>query len=88
MKMTFDLPPELIQSLKLRALHDGRKLKDATADILRNGLATSEKAQKRSPKSAVVFKDKKTGLPVIKCRRAAPPGEELTPAKISELLMP
>jgi hypothetical protein len=28
MKMTFDLPPDLVREVKLRAAHDGRKLKD------------------------------------------------------------
>ena len=28
MKTTFDLPPDLIRDVKLRAVHEGRKLKD------------------------------------------------------------
>ncbi len=39
MKTTFDLPDELVKELKLRAVHEGKKLKDAVADILRKGLA-------------------------------------------------
>ncbi len=84
MKTTLDLPDDLVRRLKLRALQDGRKLKDAVADILRAGLA----AQKRqSPTDvAIVVKDRKTGLPVIQCRRAAPRGQELTPERVAEVL--
>jgi hypothetical protein len=39
MKTTFDLPDKLVKELKLRALHEGKKLKEAVADLLRKGLA-------------------------------------------------
>ena len=39
MKTTFDLPPDLVRELKLRAVHEGRKLKDVDADLLKLGLA-------------------------------------------------
>jgi hypothetical protein len=32
MNITFDLPPELVREVKLRAVHEGRKLKDVEAD--------------------------------------------------------
>jgi len=38
MKTTFDLPPELVKEVKLRAVHEGRKLKDVAAELLRRGL--------------------------------------------------
>lgn len=84
MKTTVDLPAELVKRLKLRAVRDGRKLKDAVADALRAGLAAQ--AADATPAPAVVVRDKKTGLPVIQCRRAAPRGEELTPDRVAELL--
>jgi plasmid stability protein len=38
MKMTIDLPDSMVKQIKLRAVHDGKKLKDAVADLLRKGL--------------------------------------------------
>ena len=34
-----DLPDDLMKEIKLRAVHEGRKLKDEMADLLRKGLA-------------------------------------------------
>jgi plasmid stability protein len=84
MKTTLDLPAALVRQLKLRALREGRKLKDAAADVLRAGLAAGPSPAADEP--AVVLKDKKTGLPVIQCRRAAPRGQEMTPERVAELL--
>jgi plasmid stability protein len=39
MKTTVDLPDGLVKAVKLRAVHDGRKLKDTVAELLRTGLA-------------------------------------------------
>ena len=39
MKTTVDLPDGLVKAVKLRAVHDGRKLKDTVAELLRIGLA-------------------------------------------------
>ncbi len=41
MKTTVDLPEELVKEIKLRAVHAGKKLKDAVADLLREGLDAS-----------------------------------------------
>ena len=85
MKTTIDLPDNLVRQLKLRAVREGRKLKDLTAELLREGL--SAPAAPKTPRQPVVVKHKKTGLPVIVCRRTPPPGEELTPEKIADLLL-
>src|SRR5882724_7863117 len=39
MKTTLELPDELVKEIKLRAVHEGKKLKDVVADLLRKGLA-------------------------------------------------
>jgi hypothetical protein len=39
MKTTLDLPDALVKEIKLRAVHDGKKLKDIVAELLRRGLA-------------------------------------------------
>ena len=41
MKTTLELPDELVKDIKLRAIHEGKKLKDAVAELLRKGLAAS-----------------------------------------------
>ena len=38
MKTTLDLPSDLVREIKLRAVHEGRKLKDVAADLLRSAL--------------------------------------------------
>ena len=83
MKTTLDLPDALVKQVKLRALQDGRKLKDAVADLLRRGLA-ADPAPAAAP---VVARDKKTGLPLIECKQAAPLQDELTPERVAEILL-
>ena len=39
MKTTLDLPSDLLREVELRAVHEGRKLKDVVAEIIRRGLA-------------------------------------------------
>lgn len=85
MKTTLDLPAELVRELKLRAVREGRKLKEAAADVLRAGLAAGPPAA-AVEKPAVVRKSKKTGLPVIQGRRPAPRGQELTPKRVAKIL--
>jgi hypothetical protein len=84
MKTTIDLPPELVKELKLRAVHEGKKLKDLAADLLRQGLRSTTSRQTLRPPR--VIKDKKTGLPVI-VGHPAPPGMEITPDRIAEILL-
>ncbi|HZL36280.1 MAG TPA: hypothetical protein VFC78_13260 [Tepidisphaeraceae bacterium] len=59
MKTTLDLPNELIKEVKLLAVHEGKKLKDAVADLLRRGLDASTV-------SATVVKANKE---MLKCRK-------------------
>ncbi|HEY7091062.1 MAG TPA: hypothetical protein VH518_23395 [Tepidisphaeraceae bacterium] len=83
MKTTLDLPEDLVRRLKLRALREKRRLKDCVADVLRAGLAAKSAALKPP---AILSKDRKTGLPLICCRRSAPRGQELTPQRLAEIL--
>ncbi len=71
MKTTFDLPPDLVRELKLRAVHEGRKLKDLTADLLRRGLAGSEPAARSQPPKPKI-EIQANGLPVVRCAVNAP----------------
>ncbi|HEY1860450.1 MAG TPA: DUF433 domain-containing protein [Gemmataceae bacterium] len=86
MKTTLDLPDALVKQVKLRALRDGRKLKDAVADLLRKGLAVAANA-KPDARAPVVTTDRGTGLPLIECKRAATPQEEVTAERMAEILL-
>jgi plasmid stability protein len=86
MKTTLELPDALVKEVKLRALREGKKLKDAVADLLRKGLAASSGSQ-QAKSTPVIVKDKLTGLPVIQCRSAAALEEELTPERVADLLL-
>jgi plasmid stability protein len=39
MKTTMDLPEDLIREMKLRAVREGRKLREVAEEFLRRGLA-------------------------------------------------
>lgn len=41
MKTTIELPDDLLKEVKLLAVHEGRKLKDTVASLLRQGLAAT-----------------------------------------------
>lgn len=71
MKTTLDLPDELVREAKLRALMQGRTLRDLVADLLRQGLglAKSNAAPALTPDSIVARGA--NGLPVIRCRMGA-----------------
>jgi len=62
MKTTFDLTGALVREMKLRAAHDGRKLKDVVADLLRQGLAAGKPRAVRASR---------VKLPLIQCRHSA-----------------
>ncbi len=78
MKMTFDLPADVVQRLKIKAAEEGLKLKDLIAEACRMFLD-----QPRQPKKG---KAKKSPFPLFKGGHPAKPGEELTPEKIDEIL--
>jgi len=79
MKTTFDLPNDLLREMKLRAVLEGRKLKDVAAEVLRRGLAET-KTPSRGRRRRVT-------LPLIQCRHPAAPRKELTADKVAEMLL-
>ena len=72
MKTTFDLPPELVRELKLRAVHEGRKLKDVAADLLKRGLVAPEIPARPQPPAKPKIEIQANGLPVVRCAADAP----------------
>ena len=82
MKMTIELPDALIKQVKVRALRHGQKLKDAVADLLRQGLAVADDS--RVP---AVTTDRQTGLPLVQCKRTASALTELTSEQVAGILL-
>jgi plasmid stability protein len=84
MKTTLDLPQELVKRLKMRAVRDGRKLKDLAAELLFDGLKKTKHS--KHERRVRIVRDKR-GFPIIQGRRAAPRGQELTPERIAEIMI-
>jgi plasmid stability protein len=66
MKTTLDLPDGLVREIKLRAVREGRKLKDVIADLLRAALSPQGKTGAKNGRTVA----KK--LPVIRVRPTQP----------------
>jgi plasmid stability protein len=78
MKTTLELPDDLLRAIKIRAVRDNRKLKDAVADLLRRGL-------EREPVEAV--KARRVRLPLVRCAHRADPEHEITARRAAEILL-
>jgi hypothetical protein len=50
MKTTLDLPEDLMREVKIRAVHEPKKLKDAIAEFIGKGIAASKSPRRRLPK--------------------------------------
>ena len=87
MKTTVDLPDALVKEIRLRAVHDGQKLKDAIADLLRRGLEARTARLEENDDGPGFTIDPQTRLPVIHTRHAAHPSQELTPDRMHEILL-
>jgi hypothetical protein len=79
MKTTLDLPDELLRAIKIRAVKERRKLKDAVADLLQRGLSR-ESTARAAVRHRVRF-------PLVRCAHEARPGEEITPERVAEILI-
>ncbi len=60
MKTTLELPEDLVNEIQSRATHEGKKLQEAVADLLRKGLAVG---------AAVVKPSAGTDQPLLERRR-------------------
>lgn len=73
MKTTIDLPEELVREAKLRAVAQRRPLKDLMADFIRQGLGHPPTSDvRRQPATSERVSLAADGLPLIRCRAAAP----------------
>ena len=72
MKTTLDLPDELVREMKLRAVMQGRTLRDLAADLIRQGLGLAAPRPPQAPPPGSMVEVGASGLPVIRCRAGAP----------------
>ncbi|MDZ4288606.1 MAG: hypothetical protein U0984_11640 [Prosthecobacter sp.] len=79
MKTTLDLPNELVREMKLRAVYEGRKLKDVAASLLVSGLAAESAKAKAGPRRKGTLK-----LPLFECAPDAP-ARRMTMAQLTAL---
>ena len=71
MKTTLDLPDDVMHAVRIRAVHERRRLKDLIADLLRRGL--------QSPLSAA--RTKATKLPLSSARGGLQDGVSLNDSR-------
>lgn len=71
MKTTLDLPDELVREMKLRALMQGRTLRDLAADFLRQGLGMRA-SRPAPPALGSRVEIDADGLPIIRGGADAP----------------
>jgi plasmid stability protein len=50
MKTTLDLPDDLMRKVKIRAVHEHKKLKDTIAELLQKGMAASSARRPKIPR--------------------------------------
>lgn len=79
MKTTVDLPDDLMRAVKIRAVNDGRRIRDVMADLIRRGLAAQPEGSGSAPR--------RVDLPLVYCAHEARPEEEITPDRAAEILM-
>ncbi len=72
MKTTLDLPDELVREVKMRAVVQGRTVKDLVAEFLREGLGMAAVGRSKPSPTSERVEVKESGLPVIRCRPDAP----------------
>jgi plasmid stability protein len=82
MKTTLDLPDELIRAVKLRAVGQGRPMKELVADMLRQGMGIATASQSKPLDKASLVQITASGLPVARCR----PDAAATQASLADLL--
>ena len=66
-----------MRAVKIRAVNEGRRLKDVVADLIRSGLAQP------APSRAALTR---VNVPLINCVHAARPEEEMTPERVEGIL--
>jgi plasmid stability protein len=77
-KTTVELPDDLITAIKIRAVSEGRRLKDLIPELLRRGLESADGTHEA---------DRRVRFPLIRTAHTASPDEELTPERVAGILL-
>jgi hypothetical protein len=72
MKTTLDLPDEIVREMKLRALMQGRTLRDLATEFLSQGLGLAAPRQASVPTQDAPFELSADGIPIFRGRSDAP----------------
>jgi len=72
MKTTLDLPDEVVREMKLRALMQGRTLRDLAADFLRQGLGMAAPRPATTLPQDSPFEVGTDGIPIFRGSANAP----------------
>jgi len=72
MKTTLDLPDDILREMKLRALMQGRTLRDLAADFLRQGLGMAVPRQAMTLPQDLPFELGADGIPIFRGSADAP----------------
>ena len=72
MKTTLDLPDELVREMKLRAVMQGRTLRDLAAEFIRQGLGMAAPKPPQVPPPGSRIEIGADGLPIVRGVPAAP----------------
>lgn len=67
MRTTFDLPDELVERVKVRAIRQHRRVKDKVVELLRLGLSVEDAST-----AAAEFSKAPLTLPLFECHADAP----------------
>ncbi len=78
MKITLDLPDELLRTVKVLAAEENLELRQVVRNLLRRGSAATS-ADKQIVRSRVQF-------PLVQGAHPAKPGDESTPERVAEIL--
>jgi hypothetical protein len=76
-KTTIELPADLLREVKLRAVHENRRMKDVVAEAIRRGLDAP-------PRTEITHR---VQFPLVHSTHPAPPGQELTPDRTAQILI-
>ena len=79
-KITLDIPDDLLRSVNRRAVQDGRKSNDVAVEIFRRGLAQPKPAANPVGRQRVK-------LPLIRCHHPADSKAALTPDQVAAVLL-
>ena len=82
MKTTMDLPDELMREVKLRAVVQGRTVKDLVTEYLSQCLGLTPRTDAKKAVASPMVEISTRGLPVIRCAPHAP----ATRMRVEELL--